>query len=208
MINDLLTEMTTCLYTFIKKTVSDANFIEQTNLYDVLLDCVSKHFPTSYLEIGVSDGRSLLTVLNASCGLVNRLALCDNWSDNCGGTNRGNHNHINSVLKSVNYQGKVTFYDGDSKETVPTINEKYDMSLIDGDRSSNGCLCDIENTWPLIKDNGIMIIDDVMHPKHRYLLDVVSYFIGFNTDTIRDVIYYTDKPNGVIVIKKKELNDE
>lgn len=173
------------------------------NLYEVLIKCVIDLSPKSYLEIGVQEGLSLSTVIKADAKkLIDRIALCDTWGSQYGGTGRGNHDHILKILQSINYQGEVVFHDGDSKATIPQIIDKYDLILVDGDHSENGALVDMTNAWPLLNSQGIMLVDDIIHPVHSYLMDVVSKFVGANAKEVESVSYYTDKPNGVAVIKK------
>ena len=179
------------------------------NLYEVLQGCVVKHQPESYLEIGVQEGQSLSTVLKVdTIRAITRIALCDNWGGAYGGTGRGNHEHIHNVLRSVNYQGVVEFYDGDSKCTVPKIPGNFDMILVDGDHSRDGCLADMENSWPILSGSGVMVIDDIIHPAHKYLLETVSSFIGTKAREILTAVFYTEKLNGAVVIKKKGTENE
>lgn len=173
------------------------------NLYEVLTDLVIENKPASYLEIGVQEGLSLSTVLKADTPKsIDRVSLCDNWGPDFGGTSKGNHEHIHNVLRSVKFEGEVNFYDGDSKITVPKIAEKFDLVLVDGDHSEHGCLIDMENSWELLNQEGHMVVDDIIHPAHAYLMAVVSMFVGMKSDEVESVTYHTEKPNGVAVIKK------
>lgn len=179
------------------------------NLYEVLSECVFNHRPQSYLEIGVQEGNSLKTVLKADTEKrISKLHLCDLWGTSYGGTGRGSHDHVYAVLKSINFQGEVTFLDGDSKVKIPELKEKFDMILIDGDHSEVGCTIDMINAWPLLNTGGIMLIDDIIHPAHKYLFETVSRFVAEWHSDILNVEFRTEKANGVAIIHKRTDIDE
>ena len=81
-------------------------------LYEVLREVCSNLRPVSYLEIGVKEGDSLLTVLEASEGSVRKLTLCDIWKGE-GGYGHLSHEHIELLLRELNYDG-----DGDRAKEV------------------------------------------------------------------------------------------
>lgn len=127
---------------------------------------------TSYLEIGTREGDSLKTVLSHSPSIKN-LILADTWGNQSGGSGRGNHNHILDMLQSLNYNENIQFLDGDSKQTIPTLTDRYngffDLILVDGDHLYEGAMADLENVFPLCKSSGIILFDDINHPAHLYL---------------------------------------
>lgn len=179
------------------------------NLYEVLAECVIKYQPKSYFEIGVQEGNSLRAVLTDDTEKrISVLHLCDLWGTSYGGTGRGSHDHIHGVLRSVDFQGEVTFHDGDSKEKVPEIKEKFDMILVDGDHSADGCTIDMVNAWRLLNPGGIMLVDDIIHPAHSYLIKTVSKFVGLRHHQVHNIIYRTEKMNGVAIIQKRTDIDE
>ena len=76
---------------------------------------------------------------------------------------------------------KVKLITGDSKEVLPTlVGHFYDTIYVDGDHSMAGCLADLTNSLPLLKPGGIILVDDVDNPQHRYLRTVVTQFAADN----------------------------
>src|SRR2546429_8590518 len=87
--------------------------------YDALDIAARVIRPTSYLEIGVYDGGSLMSVLQAA-PVLSRIVLCDlfahdwiSWGRGNGGAARGTHAHIDRLLATQNYHGQVDFLIGD-----------------------------------------------------------------------------------------------
>lgn len=179
------------------------------NLYEVLSECVFNYQPKSYLEIGVQEGNSLKAVLKADNEKrISILHLCDLWGASYGGTGRGSHDHIHGVLRSANFQGEVTFHDGDSKIKLLDIKQKFDMILVDGDHSDFGCTIDMIHAWPLLNPGGIMLVDDIIHPAHKYLLETASKFVANRHSEVLNVEFRTEKANGVAIVHKRTDIDE
>jgi cephalosporin hydroxylase len=118
----------------------------------------------SYLEIGVDGGGSLNTVLN--CRVPELIVLCDIWDpEYC------DHGDAKSRVKEILefFHATAVFLDGDSKVTVPTIQDQFDLVLVDGDHSAEGALADLINAWPLVKTGGILVMDDIRHLNYPWL---------------------------------------
>jgi len=60
----------------------------------------------------------------------------------------------------------ITRHIGSSLDIVPKLKEQYDFIFIDGDHGYQGCLKDINLCWPLLKDGGTLMIDDIWHVKN------------------------------------------
>jgi predicted O-methyltransferase YrrM len=120
-----------------------------------------------------------------------------------GGSGRGNHEHIDAILKELNYKGDVEFIDGDSRvELPPKIGElEYDLILVDGDHSYNGAWMDLWNAWKMLKEDGVMIFDDLLHPEHKYLLDCAENWAKISGAV--EIYRNLELPHGVIVWTKK-----
>lgn len=128
--------------------------------------------PVVYLEVGVNEGRSLAAVLQVC--RPSMLILCDNWGSEFGGTGRGNHDHVEEMLRD--YSGSVKWLDGDSHMLLPQLRETVDLALVDGDHSAAGALADLQDVWPRLRPGGRLLFDDITHPGHRYLDQVVHDF--------------------------------
>lgn len=176
------------------------------DLYEVLKDTVQTRRPTSYLEIGVSDGKSLKEVLkyDSFCD-IKKITLVDEWGNAYGGSGKGNHDHIIPSLGEESWTDIIEFKDGNSHDVLPTINSKFDMILVDGDHSDAGCLQDMEDSWKLLNPGGVMLVDDIVHPAHRGILAVCYNFVMAHKREVETAEFFTEKSNGVaVIVKEKE----
>lgn len=126
----------------------------------------------SYLEIGISDGFTLSYAIKG--WNLKHIVLCDTWGKESGGTGRGNHNHIEVLLRELNFKGNVTFLDGDSKKLVPKYFDEnpdvfFDFIFVDGDHSPEGVQLDLDNT---IEHGRIIAVHDLRNPSHPYILNI------------------------------------
>ncbi len=124
-----------------------------------------KNIATSYLEIGIYEGRS-------ACWMLDNILL-----------------HHDSFLTGVDIkvrdQGwenlsrhvKYEIIEGDSKIILPRLSGQYDIIYIDGDHSAKGTLCDSVNSWLLCKKDGIILWDDKMqnHPTNGVPIAISSF---------------------------------
>lgn len=142
----------------------------------LLREFVSTFLPTSYLEVGVREGGSVLVVLQNT--QLTKLWLCDDWGVAAGGTGRGSHDHIVDLLADYNISIQPTFLDGNSHELLKTVTTQFQFITIDGDHSEEGGRQDLIDCWPLLELNGFLFFDDIYHPAHLYLEKVVDEFVG------------------------------
>lgn len=167
-------------------------------VHNTLISLVTYSKPKSYLEIGVKDGDSLKATLLGHSN-IRRLVLCDTWGGKYGGSGKGNHNHIQKFLERIYFDGEVKFLDGDSKYMIPTLNEKFDLILVDGDHSYKGAYTDLQNTWKLLKDSGFLVFDDITHKDHIYLYECVMSFVKA---VDANIFYENLNDNGVVILNK------
>lgn len=159
----------------------------------------------NYLEIGTREGESLTKVIVNNSN-IETILISDIWGCDYGGTNKGNHNHISYLLNQLNFTGNVVFLDGDSKETIPKIRDKYidffDLILVDGDHSYEGGMTDLVNVFDLCKSGGTIIFDDISHSNHKYLEECFDVFVENNSDKIDSSYKIYDDCGMGILIKK------
>jgi hypothetical protein len=168
-------------------------------LHSVLRALVQEERPASYLEIGVREGDSLKVVLDASGESLHRIALADTWGDSYGGTGRRSNAHIKKLLNG--YGGEVLWLDGDSKQTIPPLVDKFDLITVDGDHSPAGARADLEAAREHLLPHGRLVFDDIAHPGHPWLRDVADEFASAHMDIeIERVV--TERPHGVIVFRR------
>lgn len=171
------------------------------DLHQVLYNYCTQYQPDSYLEIGVREGDSLIVVLGAC--KPDRITLCDSWGVGYGGTGRGNHDHIVTLLNRLNVNTSTfNFVDGDSHNTIKTIKEEFKFVMVDGDHSEEGARQDLTEAWPLVKPGGILFMDDLWHTAHPYILGIVE---KFSADTPNCSTEYFRRPNrfGCAIMRKK-----
>jgi len=159
---------------------------------------------TSFLEIGVQEGKSLRHALKSR---PLQLYLCDTWGKEYGGTGRGSHEHILKLIheKEEQYGVKheVYYLDGSSHDLIKKLPDglNLDMVHIDGDHSYDGCMMDMVDSIRLLKIGGLMLIHDVAHHVHPYLEQCVHDFSDSRQDA--ELIYVNRQNLGIAVIKKQ-----
>lgn len=169
-------------------------------LDDTLISiCLAKP-PRRYLEIGTREGGSLVAVLKHSNPAPEFIAICDTWGNSHGGTQRGNHSHIQEILDGINYQGEVTWLDGNSLDLIPTLQQTFDLILIDGDHSIKGARADLNNCWPLLEESSFLVMDDVM--THKKKIKKMCNNFRKRHDNVKFLHINKRKPGNLVLQKK------
>jgi len=127
--------------------------------HEVLARLTRTLYVSSYLEVGVRDGATLWAVIEAGYESLQLVGVSDTWGDEHGGSDRGNHDHIDRLLSATLYYhrgGEVVWLDGDSAETLPAFHRDhpdilFDLVHIDGDHSEGHQLTDLQNGWDLTR---------------------------------------------------------
>ena len=174
-------------------------------LHDYISNYCKENVVCSYLEIGTREGDSVKNVVINNDN-VSAVYCADIWGSNWGGTGRGSHHHIESLLLSLGYTGEINFLNGDSKQTIPTLHSThrnyFDLILVDGDHSYEGGMIDLVNVLPLCKSGGTILFHDITHHAHLYLEACFDTFVNNHIESIQssEKIKYS---LGIGVITKK-----
>ncbi len=128
-----------------------------------------------YIEVGTFIGHSAEAVLGTH--KVKHAILIDNFSLR----NNGKPQTKDMVeLRLLPFKGLFEIVEGDSRVVLPAISRLYDIGFIDGDHSDEGCRIDMENMLPLLRDNGIMFVHDMLNPDFENLRTVAATFASEN----------------------------
>lgn len=128
--------------------------------------------PKNYLEIGVRRGRSA-AVAAVTCPAVDIYGF-DLWMQDYAGMENPGPDFVANELKSLGHKGNLSLISGDSQQTIPQFFQEhpdlyFDMMTVDGDHSEMGARIDLENCLSRLKLGGVILLDDIVHPQHRYL---------------------------------------
>lgn len=107
--------------------------------------------PTNILEIGTFTGYSAICLALGlkSGGHMDALEI--------------NDKHENLILEAFSRAGvsnRITMHFGDAKEILPTLNKKYDLVYIDGNKREYCAYYDL--VFPLVREGGYIIADNVL----------------------------------------------
>lgn len=137
--------------------------------------------PRNYLEIGVRRGRSLAVVAAAAPGCD--LFGFDLWMQDYAGMPNPGPDFVCAELGKFNHRGRLELISGDSHLTVPEFLARhpgleFDLITVDGDHSESGARLDLETVLPRLSVGGVLVMDDIAHPQHRYLEGVWDDLLG------------------------------
>jgi predicted O-methyltransferase YrrM len=166
---------------------AEAEDIDYTSVRTVLGAYAHLAAPRTYLEIGTRRGHSLCMVISCAPKPVDVYSF-DLWLENYAGEANPGQQLILNELQKLNFRGKIQFFDGESKHTVPAFfrdtahPSTIDLVFVDGDHSDEGARADILNVIDHVSVGGLLAFDDITHPAHRTLLDVWHSVLDCRTD--------------------------
>jgi len=109
---------------------------------------------TRYLEIGTFDGRSFFWMLeNILTEQSTKATGIDLYMGDF-------EKRFQSNLALSKRRKSVTTYKGRSQLILPRLKQEFDIIYIDGSHASWDVLTDIILSWRLLKEGGVLILDD------------------------------------------------
>ena len=151
--------------TFVKLD-SNINIYEMVFLHKIIKASNAKNI----LEIGCATGVSSMTIVDAlgknmikgnteaSLHIIDPYQMTQ-WS----GFGIHNAQKIKKMYCKKGHNISVNLIEEKSNEVMVSLNDTYDIIFIDGAHDYENILSDIQNSFNLIKHNGIIILDDVRH---------------------------------------------
>ncbi len=146
----------------------------EENYYQVYSAVAAARRPRTYLEIGTRFGYSTVAVA-AGAPELRRVVSCDLQAyDNPYALPSQEIAERN--LRAAGFQGETRFLVEDSRRLPGLLaGERFDLILVDGDHSYEGCLTDMENCYELLSPGGILMVDDLdMPPVFSAVQDAVE----------------------------------
>jgi len=161
---------------FIEKGLKTyGHYWKYADICTTLLGLSKKLQPRSYLEIGVRRGRSM-AMLASQCPSTTIVGF-DMWQQNYAGMENPGPQFVKTEIQHLGHTGTLELISGNSHNTVPAYldenqNMYFDFITVDGDHTEKGAALDLETVLPRLAIGGVIIFDDIVHPKHPYLIDV------------------------------------
>ena len=165
-------------------------------LDDTLISICLDKSPKQYLEIGTREGGSLVAVLQHSNPHPELVVMCDTWGNTAGGTGRGDHSHIQKLLNELDYKGEIIWLDGSSLDLIPSLQQTFDFILVDG--AASVASKDLENSWPLLDNLGLLVMDD---SKRKGIMNFCKQWEKERNDV--EFIHVDERTSGNLVLQKK-----
>lgn len=165
--------------------------------------------PRRYLEIGVFRGRSLSVVADAApdCELYG----FDLWIPGYAGLENVGPELVREQVGRMGHRGACQLESGNSHETVPRFlaahpDLTFDLVTVDGDHTEDGARRDIETVLPRINVGGVLVFDDICHPKHPWLERVWDESVAALTSFT--CAKFTEVGHGVAVAVRRGAADQ
>lgn len=154
-----------------------------------------------YLEIGVFEGRSLIWMLeNILTHPAARAVGIDNFVWN-------SEEKLHANLKISGFSKKVKIIKGSSQDALKRLQPNYfDIIYVDGSHIAPDVLADAVLSWPLLKNEGLMIFDDYLYdtdwPVELRPRVAIDAFIT----AYRNYLEVVEKGNQQVILKKLKIN--
>jgi hypothetical protein len=117
-----------------------------------------------YIEVGVLTGNSARAVL--STGKCRHATLIDTFATDLSRQWESTPELVEKNL--AEFKGIFDIRVGDSAVVLPTLLREYDIGFVDGEHNEPACLSDMEKMFPLLRENGIMFVDDLENPEQLH----------------------------------------
>lgn len=126
----------------------------------------------------------------------------DLWVENYGNMSNPRPDFGRSEFSKVGFFGKLEFINGDSHYTLPKFlnqnpNIYFDIFTVEGDHSERGAIEDILQLLPRLTIGGVIVFEDITHPRHPSLMNVWTKCVKSNN--MFNTWGYTDLGYGVAV---------
>jgi glycosyltransferase involved in cell wall biosynthesis/ADP-heptose:LPS heptosyltransferase/predicted O-methyltransferase YrrM/Tfp pilus assembly protein PilF len=158
--------------------------------------------PTTFLEVGVRIGASMVQVLTHAP--IKVAAGVDLWTGDYSGLPNTKEFLLSQLERHRAATGgtyQLHMLHGDSHKILKDLIQQqsfFNLINVDGDHSAEGAREDLEDALQLLTPRGAILFDDIIHPAHRYLLKVIQDFVRRHPEL--SLLLNTHDDNGVAIL--------
>ncbi len=173
----------------------------------VLIDLIAKHSFVNMVEIGLGNGLTAKTILDAIVPSypfvyygIDPYAEYDEYTSDINSTPIRLVNNRNALQNGFRDIRKGRFVHFELKSSVASFKfkeETIDLVFIDGNHSYEYVKSDLEKYWPKVRTNGIMAIHDYYHLNFPGVKVAVDAFVLLNDLVLKkdgNVVYFYKFP--------------
>jgi SAM-dependent methyltransferase len=92
---------------------------------------------------------------------LERAVAIDSWIADYGGESNPGPDTIRADLAALDVDcSKVALMTGDSHDILPSLKDKFNLILVDGDHSYGGAEADLRDCVKLLERGGLLVFDD------------------------------------------------
>jgi len=182
------------------------NWFDQTAIFNFekyILPLKAEERPQYFLEIGCYEGRASVWLMENSNA---RLTVIDTFKGSKEHSNEDDlFDRFQENIKP--YKNRIIIEPGTSREKLKGLGarEFYDFIYVDGSHQASDVLEDIILAFPLLKQGGIMILDDYTWGQGMDYYDVPSSGINAFLTVYGNQIEILEKNSQVILTKPKQI---
>lgn len=192
------------LYNTIRDFYKEVGFecgIDWVQTHEVLINLAKEIQPQRYGEIGSHVGCSMSYVA-LSC--PNTELFSYDYPNAGWGGQSGTEGFLKKAMERfANGRSHLNFGNSQSNEIKNKIKENapYDLFMIDGDHSSEGCKIDFETVLPNMATGGVIVIDDLIHHRNlETLFDEIIEKFNFKSEKFMETQSSLTRGVGVIYL--------
>ena len=135
----------------------------EENYYQMYFAMGAVFRPRTYLEIGTRFGYSMVAIARGAPGLE-LVVSCDLQTYE-NPYSLPSQQVAERNLRASGYSGEARFIADESRRVARLLaGNTFDLILVDGDHTYEGCRSDILTCYPLLAPGGVMMIDDLDAP--------------------------------------------
>ncbi len=168
------------------------------NEVDILVDLVSRHPDTVYLELGVFQGGTFRKILERTNAYCIGIDLFEDFVPNEKNTHVSGtikKSDLENELNKLGFTGRYELIKGDTSRSISelSVSKKHTVVFVDGNHTFMGCLRDCLACALYVMDKGYMVLhnaSETYEPDKTYIQnDGGPFAVAKRLSELEDVKY-------------------